>query len=134
VRLDDLGARLAGGLARRVAWDRRELGTLGRRLAAAGPLAQLARLRERVEGLRARLRLAFAARWRSARDAVERAARGLGALSPLACLERGYALVRLGGDDGPIVRDAAALAPGDAVALVLGRGRAFARIERAETT
>src|SRR5262249_8320674 len=110
------------------------LRTLGRRLAAAGPPAQLARLRERIEGLRERLRLAFAARWRAAHHAVERAAHGLGALSPLACLERGYAIVRLGGSAGPIVRDAAAVAPGDPVARVLGRGRAFGRVERTETT
>jgi len=132
VRLDDLGTRLARALGRRVAWDRRELGTLGGRLAAAGPAVLLVRLRERVDALRERLRLAFAARLRATRDALERAARSLGALSPLACLERGYAIVRLGGDDGPIVRDAAALAPGDRVALVLGRGRAFGRVERTE--
>jgi exodeoxyribonuclease VII large subunit len=132
VRLDDLGARIAAALARRVAWDRRELRTLGRRLAAAGPPVLLARMRERVEALRDRLRLAFAARLRAARDTVEQAARSLGALSPLACLERGYAIVRLGSDSGPIVRDAAALAPGDRLALVLARGRAFGRVERTE--
>jgi len=132
VRLDDLGARLAAALVRRVAWDRRELRTLGGRLAAAGPPALLARRRERVEALRERLRLAFAARLRAARDTVERTASSLGALSPLACLERGYAIVRLGSDAGPIVRDAGALAPGDGVALVLARGRAFGRIERTE--
>jgi exodeoxyribonuclease VII large subunit len=132
VRLDDLGARLGRALGRRVAWDRRELETLGRRLAAAGPALLLAHMRERVDALRERLRLAFAARLRATRAALERAARGLGALSPLACLERGYAIVRLGSDDGPIVRDATALAPGDRVALVLGRGRAFGRVERTE--
>src|SRR5262249_59930114 len=62
VRLDDLGTRLARALGRRVAWDRRELGTLGRRLAAAGPAVLLVRMRERVDALRLRLRLAFAAR------------------------------------------------------------------------
>jgi exodeoxyribonuclease VII large subunit len=132
VRLDELSVRLAGSVERRLAWDRRELGTLGRRLAAAGPAARLARTRERVHALRERLGLAVAARLREARAAVEQAAGGLGALSPLACLERGYAIVRLGGPDGPIVRDAARVAPGDAVALVLARGRVFGRVERTE--
>jgi exodeoxyribonuclease VII large subunit len=134
IHLDDLGGRLASALARRVSWDRRELGTLGRRLAAAGPPVLLARMRERVEGLGERLRRAFVARVRAARDALDRAALSLGALSPLACLERGYAIVRLGSDAGPIVRDAAALAPGDGVALVLARGRAFGRVERTESS
>jgi exodeoxyribonuclease VII large subunit len=134
IRLDDLGGRLASALARRVSWDRRELGTLGRRLAAAGPPVLLARMRERVEGLRERLQRAFAARVRAARDTLDRAALSLGALSPLACLERGYAIVRLGSAAGPIVRDAAALAPGDGVALVLARGRAFGRVERTESS
>ena len=52
-------------------------------------------MRERVAGLRERLQRAFAARVRAARDALDRAALSLGALSPLACLERGYAIVRL---------------------------------------
>src|SRR5262249_59913578 len=116
----------------RVAWDRRELGTLGLRLTAAGPSLLVGRGRERVQGLSARLRLAFAGRVREARAAVERSAKGLGALSPLACLERGYAIVRLGGDDGPVVTDAATLRHGDGVALVLARGRALRRIERTE--
>jgi exodeoxyribonuclease VII large subunit len=134
IRLDDLGGRLASALARRVSWDRRELGTLGRRLAAAGPPVLLARMRARVEGLRERLQRAFAARVRAARDTLDRAALSLGALSPLACLERGYAIVRLGSAAGPIVRDAAALVPGDGVALVLARGRAFGRVERTESS
>ncbi len=132
LRVDELQARAARALAGRIAWDRRELGTLAGRLAAAGPAASVARARERLEGLRERLRRAIAARLRDATAAVERTHRHLGALSPLACLERGYAIVRRGDATGPIVRDAAALDPGDGVALVLARGRAFGRIERTE--
>jgi exonuclease VII large subunit len=64
---------------------------------------------------------------------VARARRDLTTLSPLACLARGYAIVRLGDDTGPIVREAVALRPGDKVALILGRGRAFGRVERIRT-
>lgn len=132
LRLDELQTRLQRALARRVAWDRRELGTLARRLEAAGPAAAVARARERLGVVQGRLRLAGAAQLRAARTAVDRAARDLATLSPLACLERGYAIVRRGGLDGPIVRDAGALRSGDGVALVLSRGRAFGRIERTE--
>ena len=79
-----------------------------------------------------RLRLAVAARIAEARATLERTERALAALSPLACLERGYAIVRHGGPGGPVVRDAAALSPGDAIALVLSRGRAIGRVERTE--
>jgi exodeoxyribonuclease VII large subunit len=132
VRVDELQLRAARALARRVAWDRRELGTLARRLGAAGPAASVGRVAERLEAVRERLRRAMAARLRDAAGAVERAERHLGALSPLACLERGYAIVRRGGADGPIVREAAALQAGDRVALVLARGRAFGRVDRTE--
>jgi exodeoxyribonuclease VII large subunit len=133
VRLGELQARLARALVGRVAWDRREVRTLTGRLQAGGPVAAATRARERLAALHVRLRLAIAARLRDTRAAVERAERQLGALSPLACLERGYAIVRRGSIDGPIVRDAAALHAGDDVALVLARGRAFGRIERTES-
>src|SRR5439155_573257 len=68
-----------------------------------------------------------------AEAALRRAlARRLDALSPLACLARGYAIVRRGDAAGPVVRDAGTLAAGDAVALVFARGRARARIDAAE--
>jgi len=132
MRVDELQRRLRRAVAGRVAWDRRELRTLTRRLQAVGPAAATARVRERLEALCARLGLAIAARLRAGRAAVDQAGRHLGALSPLACLERGYAIVRRGAMDGPIVRDAAALRAGERVAVVLAHGRAFGRIERTE--
>jgi exodeoxyribonuclease VII large subunit len=132
LELDELQARLRRAVGRRVAWDRRELATLARRLGAVGPTALVARTRDRLTALRERLRLGVAARVREAETVIERARRQLVVLSPLACLERGYAIVRLGSNDGPIVRDAAVLRPGDAVSLVLARGRASGRIERIE--
>lgn len=133
LRVDDLAARARRGLVRQTAWDRRELGTLARRLAAAGPAMQLARTAERVDGLRDRLRLAHRARLDAARAALARARSGLGALSPLAVLERGYAIVRRGDAAGAVVQDAETLHAGDPVAIVLARGRAFGRIERTES-
>src|SRR5438067_244234 len=96
-----------------------------RPLASRGPRRRNAEAGER-------LRLALAVRRQHARGTVEQAAGRLDALSPLACLERGYAIVRRGDSTGPVVRDADALAAGDAVALVFARGRARARIEGTE--
>jgi exodeoxyribonuclease VII large subunit len=132
LELDELQARLRRVVGQRVAWDRRELAMLTRRLGAVGPTALVARTRDRLTALQERLRLGIAARVREAERAIERAQRQLAVLSPLGCLERGYAIVRLGGNEGPIVRDAAVLQPGDGVSLVLARGRASGRIERVE--
>ena len=96
-------------------------------------MARLAHAREQVNGARARLRFSLAVRLRQAHASLEQRASQLGALSPLACLARGYAIVRRGDPDGPVVRDAAELRPGDAVALVFARGRARGRIERTES-
>jgi exodeoxyribonuclease VII large subunit len=130
VRLDELHGRMLRAAARRVAWERRELGALVRRLEVGGPGAALERARARLAGLCERLERAVAGRIDVARLAIERARRDLATLSPLACLARGYAIVRRETEAGPIVREAAALRPGDAVALVLSRGYAFGRIER----
>src|SRR5439155_1201018 len=103
-RIDDLAARVRRGLLRRLAWERREVTTLAARLARSGPAPGLPRARERLTAAGERLRFALAMRLRHARATVEQAARRLDALSPLACLARGYAIVRRGDAAGPVVR------------------------------
>jgi exodeoxyribonuclease VII large subunit len=132
LRIDDLERRGRIGLARRVAWERRELTSLAARLARGGPAAALRQARARAGGLAERLCFALGVRARGARAALDRARAQLEALSPLACLARGYALVRRGDTRGALVRDAATLAAGERVTLVLGRGRARARIDETE--
>ena len=51
----------------------------------------------------------------------------------LACLERGYAIVRRDDASAAVIRDAGTLAPGDGVRIVLARGRARAQIDSTET-
>jgi exodeoxyribonuclease VII large subunit len=131
-RLDDLGARARHALVRRVAWDRRELIGLAERLERSGPRPGLERAKARLERAASRLDFTLAVRVRQARAQVERAAGQLEALSPLACLARGYAIVRRDDEQGPVVRDAAELGAGDAVALRFAQGRARARIESTE--
>jgi exodeoxyribonuclease VII large subunit len=131
-RVDELAARARRALARRVAWDGRELGGLGRRLERSGPAAQVRRARERVAAADERLRFALDVRLRQVRAAVAQAGARLDALSPLACLERGYAIVRRGDAAAHVVTDATTLARGERVGLVFARGRARARIEDTE--
>src|SRR5439155_7849202 len=129
LRLDELAARAARGLQRKLAWERRELRAISARLARSGPEPALRRSADRLRAAGERLRFALAVRVRQARTAVAHGAGRLDALSPLACLGRGYAIVRRGDARGPVVSDAAALGAGDAVAIVFARGKARARID-----
>jgi exodeoxyribonuclease VII large subunit len=132
-RLDELGLRSRRALGRRVLWERRRLDTLERRLDAVGPRARLVHDRARLEGARHRLRFALDVRVRDRRAELARTLGRLEALSPLACLERGYAIVRQGGPDGPVVRDAGTLQPDDRIAMVFAHGRATGRVEGTES-
>ena len=129
LRLDELDARLRDGLRRRGAWERRELQALAARLLRAGPGARAVALAQRLALAEERLGFAVALRRRAARGNVDALAARLQALSPLGCLERGYAIVRRGAADGAIVRDAAVLASGEQVTMMFARGRATARVE-----
>ena len=131
-RVDELGARSVAALRRRLDWERRELRELSGRLVRGGPAARAAMMRERMRGAAEHLRLGLALRVRAAHAALERSANRLEVLSPLACLERGYAIVRHGGPGGPVVRDAAALRAGETVSMVFAQGSARARVEETE--
>ncbi len=61
------------------------------------------------------------------RSRLEQASGKLAALSPLAILERGYSLIF--DAHGELVKDAAQLAPGDAIHARLARGELDARVE-----
>ncbi|MFI5254633.1 MAG: exodeoxyribonuclease VII large subunit [Candidatus Limnocylindrales bacterium] len=63
-----------------------------------------------------------------ARTELDSAARALGALSPFATLERGYAIVRR--PDGSVVRSAAQERPGDPLDVRLAEGTLDVRVER----
>lgn len=107
---------------------RREHAALATRLHAAAQRIPRA-LAGRLEVAEQRLGPA-AARVRERRaQQLARAEAGLGALSPLRVLDRGYAIVQT---DGGVVRDAAQLAPERRVTLRFAKGRALARVETVE--
>ena len=91
-----------------------------------GARRTLERDTRRVESLRDQLRRGPALLVERRRAAIERSAGRLAALSPRATLERGYAIVRA--QDG-VLRSAADVTAGDAVAVELGRGGFDARVE-----
>ena len=100
--------------------QRTALGELERRLAAVAPGSRLARARTSSHALVGAARRGDAAPRSSARRAeLGQLGAQLAALSPLAVLDRGYAMVRKA---GAIVRDAAAVRPGDRLQVRLAHG------------
>ncbi len=119
----DLGAAMRACIATR----QRRVDALGRTLASFDPRHRLGRIRATLLTLEGRLGAA-AARRRHAADGRFRAiAARLEGLSPLAVLARGYA-VCWDADNDRIVRDAAAVAPGQAIRVTLERGELHARV------
>lgn len=92
---------------------------------------QLARHRSRLNGLVQRLAPAVQRRMEKAGRRLEVLDRELQMLSPVAILERGYAIVST--PDGAIVQDAAKVEEGDALAVRLHRGRLGVRVEETDS-
>jgi exodeoxyribonuclease VII large subunit len=103
------------------------LATAHAEFAGASPATRVATLLQRAG--HAGLRLLPAARNRLAmhRGRLETAARALNAISPLATLARGYAIVTLAAD-GAIVHDPGQAPPGAEIDARLSRGRLRARV------
>ncbi len=125
---DGLAQRLDAALVRRLASARTHVGAVAHRLAMQHPGARAAALATAVTDREHRLGMAARRALATARDRLGRAASGLDGLSPLAVLGRGYSLVRRL-PERAIVRDAAALAPGDTVEITFATGAARARVE-----
>jgi exodeoxyribonuclease VII large subunit len=124
-RLGELRVSIARAVRRRVARATDDLARDRLRLAAA-PALMLERRRAALTADRVRLRRAPALLVERSRGGVEGLGGRLRALSPLATLQRGYAIVRR---EGEIVRTAGALSPGEQVAVQLAAGGFGARVE-----
>jgi exodeoxyribonuclease VII large subunit len=91
---------------------------------------RLAAIRQRLQAQVANLAAATHTRLLQSRGALDRQTASLEALSPVAILNRGYALVF--DAKGQLVKDAARLKSGDEVSARLARGRVRARITATE--
>jgi exodeoxyribonuclease VII large subunit len=132
-RLDELEQRLQQAL--RLGLGRQELAlrALESRLARRAPTARLRELGLRELALRNRLEHAMTARLAAASGRLAVARSALSAVSPLATLERGYAIVTRV-RDGRLVADAAAVTVGEQIETRLGRGRLRARVSATDET
>ena len=121
VRVDELDSRGRSALSARLARLAQTVDQYGRTVRARDPRAQNLIARERLAGLAGRLSSAALHALDRPAAALVRAEAGLSALSPLATLERGYAIARRA--DGSVVREAGAVAVGEGLELVLRNGR-----------
>ncbi|SDF16603.1 exodeoxyribonuclease VII large subunit [Dyella sp. 333MFSha] len=126
-RLEALRRRLVMATAQANALRRARLDRLQARLAAQHPRLRLAPSQRRIADLRLRLTTSMAHRIERDRARVTEQARTLHAVSPLATLERGYAIVF--DERDAVVRRAGDVAVGDRLRVMLGDGELNVRRE-----
>jgi exodeoxyribonuclease VII large subunit len=127
LRLGNLDQRLVRAWRQTVSSRSSTLGGAQSRLWRASPIIQVRDAAAKHAALVARLQAAGLACVRRARERLLPLVRTLNAVSPLATLERGYAIVSIEG--GGILRDAADAGPGTLIEVRLGAGRLRAKVE-----
>jgi exodeoxyribonuclease VII large subunit len=126
-RLDDLDLRLRSALRHSMLHHQRQLETLCSRLWQENPRHRLAALCAQAAALRQRLDTATRNRLNALDRRLMLAARTLDAVSPLATLGRGFAVVKRA-DDGALLRDAAHAPVGTGIEARLSKGKLRATV------
>jgi len=126
-RLDELELRLGRGIAAALESRRQRLGRISAGLAAHSPGPRLRSARDRLDALGRRLATAARHHLERSRARADAAARTLHTVSPLATLDRGYAIVTRA-TDGQILRSARQVRPGDGIEVRLAEGGLSARV------
>ncbi len=130
-RLDELEARMRLALRSAVLHRRQSLEQSTTRLWRENPRHRLEALCSHAASLRQRLIGAFAAQQGTLTQRLALASRTLDAVSPLATLSRGFAVItRL--DDGRVLRDARDAPVGTRIEARLARGRVQGRVEQSQ--
>jgi exodeoxyribonuclease VII large subunit len=126
-RLDELEQAMVREMKRRLQTSAERLRWLAGRAQLVGPATRLSQQSLRLDACRQRLDRAWRQIVGTRGAALSELARTLNAVSPLATLERGYAIVST--EDGRILRDAADAGPGSIIEARLAVGRVRARVE-----
>jgi exodeoxyribonuclease VII large subunit len=126
-RLDDLDLRMRLALRANVGARQQRLETLSTRLWRENPRHRLEALCAHAAALRQRLVTVFAGNLNALEQRLTLASRTLDAVSPLATLGRGFAVVSRA-SDGTLLRDAAQAPAGTEIDARLARGRLRARV------
>jgi len=126
-RLNKDAGRLRNAIARRLGLKAERLAWQTRRLAVAHPGNRLRQHGQRLDELELRLGRGIGALLERSRARADAAARMLHTVSPLATLDRGYAIVTRAAD-GQILHSAGQVAPGDGIDVRLAEGGLSARV------
>ncbi|GAB4290328.1 MAG: exodeoxyribonuclease VII large subunit [Thiohalomonadaceae bacterium] len=129
-RLDEMEQRLSRASRHLLRHAGSRLAALHARLERHTPLYRVQALQTRHNELQRRLHRAAAQHLERLNRRLAQAAHTLDAVSPLATLGRGYAIVTSA--DGSVLRAAAQTAPGAQVQARLGQGRLLCRVEDVE--
>ena len=124
MRISRLGRRTVEDLAQALDW-------LSRRLVQTSPTAMLERSRTRLAGLNQRLITAVRGAVAGVSHRLELAMRGLHSVSPLATLERGYAIVEEA-TTGKVLLSPSDVSPGDDIRARLANGELIATVKSTE--
>ncbi len=122
-RVDELGVRLQRAWQQHAGQRKNRADRLEASLRAASPAITVQRQRALWQALRKRLDISMALQQNRAKTRFELLARSLNNVSPLAVLDRGYALVK---KEGAIVRDAGEVTTGDEITARLSNGEIIA--------
>jgi len=126
-RLDELEMRMLRAVAQRREAAQRRLDGIAGRLARVSPALRVAKASEALARARGQLQQAIRHRLERLAGRLALTERGLNGLSPLATLDRGYAIVTRAGD-GAAVTSSAAVEPGSDVDIRVARGRIRANV------
>jgi exodeoxyribonuclease VII large subunit len=130
-RLDDFEQRLKLAARRALHGATGRLHSQTLRLGHQAPLARIRDLRGKCLSMTLQLRAAAREQLALARSRIELAMRGLHSVSPLATLDRGYAIVTRH-PGGELLRSADEVTRGDRIEARLAVGRIRARVEETE--
>lgn len=127
-RADELEARMHRALTQSVDERRARLATLTSALRARNPKYRVAADAQRCRFAAEHLERTMRQHLERLTHRVTATERALRSLSPLATLERGYAIVARA-DDGHVVTDSEGVAPGTGIVVRLSRGRLAATVD-----
>jgi len=128
-RVDELEARLQRAQRRSLQQQATRLGHLAQRLRQNSPALAIGRRQEQLRQIQVRLKTALQHGQELRRRRLQGLVRALDAVSPLAVLGRGYAIVSREAD-GQIVREAGEVAAGDQIEARLHRGRLLCTVKQ----
>lgn len=129
-RVDELRRKLQAAIERMIGSARRGTDAATQRLSPARMATRAAAARVRLTHRRASLDAAAASQLDGAHRRLAVAAAALNALSPLAVLQRGYALAQ--NEQGALLRSVRSVSIGDRLRLQLAEGAVRCRIEQVE--